>query len=67
MVDKSYLDLVEVLTKSDGQFNEEINAYVTAYPVGEDRLIIELEYVDTDNDHEVVDTKVFTVWTVTPE
>lgn len=54
-------DVIETLCSEDGQFNEEIGAYVSAYPIAEDKVVVELEYVDPDNDDEVVDVKIFTV------
>lgn len=50
-------DLLRLLEESDGQFNEELNAYVSAYPVSDDELAIEFEYVDKDNDEEVIEVK----------
>jgi len=56
-------DIMEVLTMQDGQFNEEISAYVTAYACGEDQVAVELEYVDPDDDEdmEIVQVKKFTI------
>jgi len=54
-------DLFEVLTAQDGQFNDELNAYVTAYVYDTNKVAIELEYVDIDNDHEVIQVIKFRV------
>jgi hypothetical protein len=57
------LDLVEVLTAQDGQFNDELQAYVTAYPINDGtQVVYEIEYVDQDNDFEVIETVTHTVF-----
>jgi len=61
MTDQHKVDLIEVLTNLDGQWYDEINAYVTAYPISEDKIVVELEYADTDNQDEIVETISFTV------
>ena len=56
-MDKNQLDLIEVLTAQDGQYNDELQAYVTIYPILEgSQLVVEIEYVNPDNDHEVIQT-----------
>ena len=61
MTDKHKLDVIEIVTAQDGQFNDEINAYVTAYPTSETEIVVEIEYCDVDNDLEVIETVSFTV------
>jgi hypothetical protein len=60
-MDKHQKDLLEVLTREDGQYNSEIGAYVTAYALSEDKVAFEFEYVDEDNEFEVIETISFTV------
>ena len=55
------LDLLEILTSQDGNFNEEVGAYVTAYALSEFEIQYELEYTDRDNDDEVVEVVRMTV------
>ena len=55
MTSKHQLDLIQVLTSQDGQYNEEVGAYVTAYPVQGGRVVVELEYVDIDNEEQVIE------------
>lgn len=69
MTSKELLDVVEVLTSQDGNFNEEIGAYVTAYPVTKNTdydaaVAVELEYVDRDNNDEVIEVKTFTIYII---
>lgn len=54
-------DVIEVVTQADGDFDDTINAHVTAYPISEDTVIVELEYVDVENDHEVIEVKSYRV------
>ena len=62
MSNKYTKDLLEVMTAQDGQFNDEINAYVTSYAYEGNRVSYELEYVDTDTeDFEIIETVRFTV------
>lgn len=61
MTDKHKLDVIEIITAQDGQFNDEINAYVTAYPTSENTVVVEVEYCDVDNDLEVIETVSYTV------
>lgn len=59
---KDIRDLLEVLTAQDGQFNEQISAYVTAYVFDESNVAFELEYVDTETeDFDIVKVTRFTV------
>lgn len=51
-----------VLSEQDGQFNEELGAYVSAYPVADDEFAVEFEYVDRDNDDEVIQVKRFSLF-----
>lgn len=64
-MDKHLRDLIEVLTAQDGSFNEELQAYVTAYPINftdtSADVVYEIEYVDVENDFEVIETHSFTV------
>ena len=55
MNDKQRLDLLEVLTSVDGNFDDDIGAYVTAYALNEFEVQFELEYTDRDNEDEVVE------------
>lgn len=43
-------DVLSTLVSQDGQFDDEIGAYVTAYPIDDDKLSVELEFYDQDND-----------------
>lgn len=61
MADQKVIDLVQVLTAQDGQFNEEINAHVTAYPISESAIVVELEYVDSENSEEIIEVVTFTI------
>lgn len=54
-------DLITLLTKLDNGFDDEINAYVSVYPVGDDEVAVEFEYVDMDNDEEVIEVKRFSL------
>jgi hypothetical protein len=60
-MNKYLIDVIEVLTAGDGNFNEGISAFVTAYPISEDTLAVELEYVDSENDNEVIEVKSFEI------
>ena len=61
MNSKQRLDLIEVLTASDGDYDENIGAYVSAYPLNEFDIQFELEYTDRDNEDEVVEIARFVV------
>lgn len=61
MTDQHRVDLIEVLTNLDGQWYDEINAYVTAYPISEDKIVVELEYADTDNQDEIIENVTFNI------
>lgn len=57
LLTKHKLDLIEIITGQDGQFNDELQAYVTAYPINDgNEIIVEVEYVDVENDFEVIET-----------
>lgn len=53
--------LITIITDQDGQFNEEINAYVSIYQVDDDEVAIEFEYINQDNEDEVIEVKRFTL------
>jgi hypothetical protein len=56
-------DLVTVLSAQDGEFNEDLGAYVSVYPTrDEDELVVELEYVNRDLDDEVIQVKRFSLY-----
>ena len=55
------MDLIEILTQSDGDYNDDIGAYVTAYPLNEFDIQFELEYTDRDNEDEVIQVARFVV------
>lgn len=58
---KHRADAVEVLSSGDGNYNETIQAYVTAYLISDNKMSLELEYVDLDNDLEIIETRTFTL------
>jgi hypothetical protein len=53
-------DVFSLIGDSDG-FSEELSAYVTVYAINQHQLSMEIEYVDMDNDEEVIQTRRFTI------
>lgn len=64
---KYFTDILSAIDDNDGNFLEDISAYVSVYPISDNKIVVELEYTDPSNDDEVIETKSFTLEWTNPE